>query len=1180
MSPERRERDLTTMIRSTIRRAAPWALLALLGCPNRPPEIPTPDQPSYAAAITAFFKGTLALQVNDKSTVGAEKVSRAFQELKKATELAPGEPAAWANLGLVQLNENKLDEAATSIGKARTMAPNSLPIQQIEAALLQKQGKYDQALALLRKAADSGDIRAAYAAAQVAAQGGAADAEAVQAGLYDQILKASPKNAVALAERARLAAKAGDAAALNAALATMQALSPQWPAEARTALGAARTAAAASPRQATVAASQLKNVLLPLPDFQAGRQALGALADNQAAQPVLQLIALKSPPDTAAEPDSGLTYTVAPAGGGAAASASVAFPIDTASVPLVAALDRAGNRIARVDKPGALPAPAAPAAIAPFDLDSVVIVGENGATPSPEGHTVVYRLDLAIVGAGGLRIARQKDDGTFVDATTAAKLPAAITSAAYTGVWAVDIDADGDLDLVLSPARGDAPIVLQNRGDGTFAPIPSPFRNVACPLRAFAWADADNDGDPDIAFVDAKGALIRFDNERSGRFSRAIPPSGIGPLAALAVLEANGGTALDFVGLQADGQIVAITDKVTVLAKATVEKPTTLLVADLDNNGAVDLVAGGASTSQAFLSTGPGTFAAKPLQIALAATAVADTDNDGVLDLIGAAGGKASIARGDSPKKYASQRFTLRAAFESKHDGKINSFCAGGEVETRSGLLYQKLPITGPQVHIGLGTYKAVDAARVVWTNGNAQGEFDLKAGPVIADQRLGGSCPFLFAWDGTKMRFVTDCIWRSPLGLKINAQDTAGVSQTTDWVKIRGDQLVARDGFYDLAVTAELRETHFFDHLSLMTVDHPEGTEIFVDERFSPVEKPLLAVIPTGPTHPVTQARGTNGQDVSDLVRARDQRYVDDFGRGRYQGVTQDHWIEVELGSEVPTGKPLYLIAFGWLHPTDSSINVALGQNPSAAPPSSLSLETIDAAGKWTVAKPGLGFPEGKVKTIVLRIDDAFRPGAPRRLRLRTNLEIFWDQLSWAEALPGTKLASTKLAATTAQLRYRGFSEVRAADASSPELPQDYDRRITTAPRWRDLEGCYTRFGDVKPLLSKIDDRYVIMNAGDEMQLRFSAPPPPPAGMKRDFVLIGDGWVKDGNVNTAFGKTVLPLPAHDLVRYETAPKRLVDDPVYKRHAADWAQYHTRTIGTTGFQNAMLPPPAERRAGR
>ena len=48
-------------------------------------------------------------------------------------------------------------------------------------------------------------------------------------------------------------------------------------------------------------------------------------------------------------------------------------------------------------------------------------------------------------------------------------------------------------------------------------------------------------------------------------------------------------------------------------------------------------------------------------------------------------------------------------------------------------------------------------------------------------------------------MAFVTDLIWRSPLGLRINAQATADVLMTEDWVKVRGDQLAPRDGAYDL---------------------------------------------------------------------------------------------------------------------------------------------------------------------------------------------------------------------------------------------------------------------------------------------------------------------------------------------------------------------------------------------
>jgi hypothetical protein len=96
--------------------------------------------------------------------------------------------------------------------------------------------------------------------------------------------------------------------------------------------------------------------------------------------------------------------------------------------------------------------------------------------------------------------------------------------------------------------------------------------------------------------------------------------------------------------------------------------------------------------------------------------------------------------------------------------------------------------------------------------------------------------------------------------------------------------------------------------------------------------------------------------------------------------------------------------------------------------------------------------------------------------------------------------------------------------------------------------------------LLSSIDDRYVIMNAGDELALRFTEAPAAAPGMIRDFIVVGDGWVKDGDYNTTFSRTVLPLPTHASGRYEHAPKTLEDDPVYRQHAGDFATYHTRYV--------------------
>jgi len=462
---------------------------------------------------------------------------------------------------------------------------------------------------------------------------------------------------------------------------------------------------------------------------------------------------------------------------------------------------------------------------------------------------------------------------------------------------------------------------------------------------------------------------------------------------------------------------------------------------------------------------------------------------------------------------------------------------------------------------------------RIEWPNGVLQSEFDRPAKTTIAaSQRLKGSCPWLFAWNGREMAFVTDLIWRSPLGLRINAQDTADVLTTEDWVKVRGDQLVARDGAYDLRVTAELWETHFFDLVSLMTVDHPAGTEVWVDERFA-VPTPTLVPIVTGFVQPLAAARDDRGQDVTGRIASQDDRHADFAGRGAYQGVTRLHAIELTLPETAPRTGPLWLIARGWVHPTDSSVNVAMGQGRHA-PPQGLALEAATGDGPFRSVRAGLGFPSGKDKTVVLDLAGVFPASAtgPRRLRLSTNLEIFWDRIGWAVGRPDVRVEPRRLPTLAADLRFRGYSEASQSAPGSPERPRYV--LAGTAPRWRDLEGYHTRFGDVRELLAGVDDRYVIMNAGDEIALRIGAAPPVAAGQVRDFIMVGDGWVKDGDFNTTFSRTVLPLPTHASGRYTTPPRQLEDDPVYQRHRADFETYHTRYVAPDRLVRALTPATA------
>lgn len=276
----------------------------------------------------------------------------------------------------------------------------------------------------------------------------------------------------------------------------------------------------------------------------------------------------------------------------------------------------------------------------------------------------------------------------------------------------------------------------------------------------------------------------------------------------------------------------------------------------------------------------------------------------------------------------------------------------------------------------------------------------------------------------------------------------------------------------------------------------------------------------------------------------------------------------------DAPQSGPLYLIAHGSIHDTESSVNVAITQG-NRWRAQSMSLEVPDGRGGWTVAQSNLGFPAGRKKTVLFNLKDVFRPGTPRRVRLRTNLEIYWDQIEWARGMPEAPLRMQRLAPANVDLHYRGYSVINRPDAGAPEVP-DYNTLSSTKQIYRDLVGYYTRYGDVSELLRGIDDRYVIVASGDEMSLRFPEQSPPPPGWVRDYVIIGDGWIKDGDYNSTFSRTVLPLPYHAKQEYVTPPGKLEDEWVYRRYPEDWQKFHTRYVTPGVFLNALRSAPVRK----
>ncbi len=63
-----------------------------------------------------------------------------------------------------------------------------------------------------------------------------------------------------------------------------------------------------------------------------------------------------------------------------------------------------------------------------------------------------FKNDIALAGPKGFRLFKQTDSG-FTDVTVGTKLASDIVNASRSGVWVLDIESDGDLDLILGSVK-------------------------------------------------------------------------------------------------------------------------------------------------------------------------------------------------------------------------------------------------------------------------------------------------------------------------------------------------------------------------------------------------------------------------------------------------------------------------------------------------------------------------------------------------------------------------------------------------------------------------------------------------------------------------------------------------------------------------------------------------------
>jgi tetratricopeptide (TPR) repeat protein len=766
--------------------------------------------------------------------------------------------------------------------------------------------------------------------------------------------------------------------------------------------------------------------------------------------------------------------------------------------------------------------------------------------------------DVVVLGEQASHVFRFATNGQFLDTTVAAGLQGL---KARDGLLA-DLDFTGKLDLLTVLPGGQGLRVYQNLQSFYFQPdsTNSGLPQALAGSEHVAVADWNNEDVPGLIVSRAGQAPVFFSKQRAGSFVQTNLSASWPAGTVLTVGDLNNDLRPDLV--------VATDSNLEILFGGTQEKlilplaglhPTGLLLIDYDNDGWLDLLAYG-NGIRLWRNLGRKGFTDMTASVGLDkvgsvdSLVAADFDEDGDTDLVMSSAAGLRFWRNEGAN--ANKQLKLRLA-----GNRSNASGLGVRVELISGRWHATRTLEHLPFEIGVGKAQKIDVLRTHWFDlTTTMVETPVQAQPLELIELTvpSGSCPYLYAWDGRRFRFVTDILGASPLGLPLN--ETRYIEADPEEYLALGNpaQFPPKDRNYEVRITEELREVLYLDEAKLVVADHPAGTRVLPTSMMHPAKPfPAHALRTVRPLARLQRATRSDGLDVTLALAETDGQMVSPvrLRQPQLRGLAEPFSVTMDFGP-LPADRPLVLVLNGWLRFGGGMANAAAARD-SHLPFPFPSLEAELADGSWKPVQADAGAPAGKTKTIVVDLEQKLPPGA-RRLRLTTAFEIHWDSAELCEKVSSNETRVTQVTAGQTDLHWRGFSPFASLPDSLPLTPQ-YDQVQSTPPWSRTPAGWCTRYGPVDELVSAKDNALVLLNGGDELALSFPADrlPPEPAGSVRDFFLYVVGWDKDADYHVGQGWQVEPLPFLGM-----------DDQAYGRQPRpvglndSWlAKYNTRWVG-------------------